>query len=295
MENKYLHFTFSDGVNTLNMGCGETIKIVSFKGLESPLYTIHTSSNATQDGLITTGKKVNERIIDVVFGIDDVKEPSFYRRKIETFFNGKKRFTLKVAYIYNNAIIDFEVQEFYWTPAVTLWDTIEGNLVLMCPYPYWSDLDNFGKNIAAISSQFTFPLAIISFYGKGKSRPGKIMGYNALSKEVNLHNKGDVETGIEIRFVAKRGRIKNPKVTKLKTGEFIEIIIDMQMGDEIIVNTNAGKKSITKNGVNIFKEKNKLSSFFQLAISDNKISYDALENYTNLDVKIFYTPKYLGV
>ncbi|NCB34252.1 MAG: phage tail family protein, partial [Erysipelotrichia bacterium] len=70
---------------------------------------------------------------------------------------------------------------------------------------------------------------------------------------------------------------------------------DMAKGDEIIINTNVGHKTITMNGDNIFKDKNKLSTFFQLTIGDNKISYDAAENYTNLDVRIYYTPQYLGV
>ena len=121
------------------------------------------------------------------------------------------------------------------------------------------------------------------------------MGYNTLSKEVLLNNKGDVPTGVEVHFIAKRGDVKNPKITLLSTGEFIEVIQDMKQGDVIVINTNVGHKGITKNGVNIFKEKNKLSSFFQLTIGDNKIAYDALENYTNLDVRVYYTPKYLGV
>ena len=34
---------------------------------------------------------------------------------------------------------------------------------------------------------------------------------------------------------------------------------------------------------------------FQLEVGDNYLEYDADENYTNLDVNLFYTPKYLGV
>ncbi|MEF9968668.1 MAG: phage tail family protein, partial [Longicatena sp.] len=197
---------------------------------------------------------------------------------------------------YNQAQIECEVEEFNWTTIESMWNYLEGNITLKCPFPYWSDLDNFGKNIAAITPMFTFPLAFINFIeGKDKILKQQIMGYNSLSKEVLLNNKGDVPTGVEVHFIAKRGDVKNPKITLLSTGEFIEVIQDMKQGDVIVINTNVGHKGITKNGVNIFKEKNKLSSFFQLEIGDNKISYDAVENYTNLDVRVYYTPKYLGV
>ena len=295
MEDKYLHFSFSDGINTLNMGCGEVIKVVSFKGLESPTYSIHTSSNATQDGLITTGKKVNERVIDIIFGIDDIKQPSTYRRKVEAFFNGKKSFKLKVCYIYNKAIIDFEVQDFYWSPLENLWDYIEGNISLLCPYPYWSDLDDFGKNIAGTTPQFTFPLVLSSFNENGSSAIGKAMSYTSLTNEVNLFNKGDVETGLHIKFIAKKGPVINPKIIKETTGEYIDVICNMVQGDIVEINTNPGQKSIMHNGVNIFKQKTKLSTFFNLDVNDNIVSYSALENQTNLEIRIYYTPKYLGV
>ena len=34
---------------------------------------------------------------------------------------------------------------------------------------------------------------------------------------------------------------------------------------------------------------------FLLEVGNNYLEYDADENYTNLDVKLFYTPFYLGV
>ncbi|MEG0165934.1 phage distal tail protein [Anaerorhabdus sp.] len=296
MDTKYLLLTFENGVNTLKMGVGEAIKVVSVKGFEAPDYVIHTSSSATTDGTIVTGKKVDERMIDITFAIDDLINSEIYRRQVQKFFNPKNTIKLKMNWCYSQAQIECEVDEFNWTTIESMWEYLEGNLSLRCPYPYWSDLDNFGKNIAYITPMFTFPLAFINFTDqKEKILHQQIMGYNSLSKEVLLNNKGDVPTGVEVHFIAKRGDVKNPKITLLTTGEFIEVIQDMIQGDEIIINTNIGHKGITKNGENIFKEKNKLSSFFQLEIGDNKISYDALENYTNLDVRVYYTPKYLGV
>lgn len=121
------------------------------------------------------------------------------------------------------------------------------------------------------------------------------MSYRTLKKDVHLPNSGDVPTGIEIHMIATRGAVKNPKIVKSSTGEFIELFLDLNKGDVLKINTNPGKKSITLNGKNVFKEKNKLSTFFQIDVGENLIQYDAEENYTNLDVNLYYTPKYLGV
>lgn len=296
MDKKFLLLTFNNGVSTLKMGVGEPIKIVTVKGFEAPDYIIHTSSNATTDGTTVKGKKVDERMIDITFAIDDIHNTEIYRRDIQKFFNPKYTIKLKMNWCYSQAQIESEVDDFYWSDIESMWNYLEGNISLRCPYPYWSDLDNFGKNIASITPMFTFPLSFVNFTNdKGKALNQLVMGYNTLSKEVLLNNKGDVPTGVEVHFIAKRGEVKNPKISLLDTGEFVEVIQDMKKNDVIVVNTNIGHKDITKNGVNIFKEKNKLSSFFQLEIGDNRIEYDAVENYTNLDVRVYYTPKYLGV
>lgn len=52
---------------------------------------------------------------------------------------------------------------------------------------------------------------------------------------------------------------------------------------------------ITLNGVNCYQRIDRQSEPFQLAVGDNYLEYDADGNYTNLDVNLFYTPKYLGV
>ncbi|SJZ57170.1 phage distal tail protein [Anaerorhabdus furcosa] len=296
MDKKYLLLTFDNGISTLKMGVGETIKVVRVEGFEAPDYILHTTSIATADGVRITGKKVDERSLNITFGIDDINNTEVYRKQIQKFFNPNKTIKLKMNWCYSQAQIECELEEFSWSSIESMWSYLEGSVALKCPFPFWSDLDNFGKNIAAITPMFTFPLGMINFNESGSKNLGyQVMGYNTLSKEVLLNNKGDVPTGVEIHFIAKRGVVKNPKITLLSSGEFIEVVQDMAKNDVIVVNTNVGKKGITKNGVNIFKEKNKLSTFFQLELGDNKIAYDALENYTNLDVRVYYTPKYLGV
>lgn len=295
MIDKLLHIIYSNGKNTLAMGTGEAVKIISYSGFEAPDYLIHTDSNADQDGSSVTGKKVDERVINIVFGVDDSVNEEVYRKQIEHLFNPKNTTKLQVNHIYSQAIIYGEIQSFRWEQRQTLWDTLVGSVTFKCPYPYWQDLDNFGKNIAAITPQWIYPLPFVIFGENKMSRSGQIAGYRTLTANVSLFNAGDVPTGVEVVFVAKKGPVKNPKIMKNSTGQFVEVIQDMVLGDEVRVNTNVGKKGITFNGQNIFNKKNKLSEFFSLDVGDNTISYSAAENDTNLEVRVYYTPKYLGV
>lgn len=287
MDNKKLILEYESNGKSLLMGNDQAIKIVSIEGIESSDYLIHSASNATVDGVTITGKKVDQRIINVVFAIDDLENTELYRQQLIHFFNPKYPMRFKIDYCGVEAEIICEIESFKFTTQTSMWDYLEGNLSLLCPEPYFASLDNFGKNIAAMTRMFAFPFVI--------PPRGSIMSYRTLKQEVLLRNDGDVETGIEIHIIAERGTVKNPKITKISTEEFIEIPITMRKGDIITINTNLGKKTITYNGTNIFKTKNKLSTFFTIDVGDNLIRYDAEENYTNLDVKLFYTPKYLGV
>lgn len=295
MNTKYMLLTLTSNTSVLQMGVGEVIKIISVEGFESPDYVVNTASSAISDGSVMVGKKVAERTLIITFGIDEGVDKDFYRRRVQSFFNPKNNFNIRYNYGYSCAQINGEVTSFGWETITSMWDTLVGTVEIKCPFPYWSDIDNFGQNLAEITPQLKFPLAFVTFNKLKKSKPKMAMGFKKLSDTVILENKGDVPTGLEIHFIAKRGAVSRPKLTNLTTGEFIEIYTEMAYGDVVIVNTTVGSKSITKNGSNIFKDKNRLSTMFQLVIGDNRVKYDATNNYINLDVKLYYTPKYLGV
>lgn len=295
MNNKKLILSFKRDQDFLTVGSNQPIGIVTVEGLEASDYSVHTSSNSVFDGSTVSGKKVEERFIHVLLSTKDISNKEVYRQQLIHFFNPKKTIKMQADYCGSKAVIECEVYAFKPTTEVSLWDPFEVLVTLICPYPYFADLDNFGKNIAANTGLFAFPLSFMTFNRNQSSRRGQVMSYTTLTDEVVLNNKGDVETGLEVMFIAKRGPATNPKITNLSTGEFIEVIAEMVQGDEIRIDTNVGKKNIYLNGVSIFKQKNKMSTFFNLNTGDNKVSYEAETNSTNLDVKIFYTPKYTGV
>lgn len=281
-----LTLKFSNGKSELVINKHSAIKLLSISGLEASAYTVLTTENAQSDGGLCEGVRIEPRPINITAEIVDSEHIDIYRQMILRFFNPKITGDLIVNRNSRTRHIHYKVEAFNFN------DTYHQEFVvsLYCPAPLFMHMSNFGKNIAAITSQFTFNY----LFGKWRGQTGYIMGYKTLKNEVLLNNDGDVETGITAEFVAKRGTVTNPKLLH-KNGEFVRVITEMQKGDKLIISTKQRQKSIRLNGQNVMHRIDKLSSFFQLPTGNNYISYNADENYTNLDVYIYYTPVYLGV
>ena len=98
-----------------------------------------------------------------------------------------------------------------------------------------------------------------------------------------------------MQFVAARGPVTGPKITLVGTGQFIRVRVAMEKKDVLLVDTDKRHQVIELNGVNVYQKIDRLSEPFELAVGGNYLEYDADENYSNLDVRLFYTPLYLGV
>ncbi len=290
---------------TLAMGPGEDLDITKVSGLESSELEISTSDNALVDGDSVDGKKIGSRPIHIEAKFRSGRNNPENRAAVIKFFNPK--YTGK-ALITNMGIsrnIGYELEGWTFAEQKNL-DTRLGIIVdLKCPDPYMLNIDNFGKNMAHYTAQFHFPWHSLARRAtnkkdyperaRGLMLGGMITGYRTLHKEVVLANDGDVPTGVQIQFVAKRGDVKNPKITNTGTGQFMRVVCSMVMGDVLLVDTDPRHQVIELNGTNYYHHIDRKSEPFQLEVGDNYLEYDADENYTNLDVNLYYRPKYLGV
>lgn len=290
---------------TLIMGPGEDIDINAVTGLESSELEISTSDNALVDGASVDGKKIKPRAIHIEASFRSNKDNAVNRAAVIKFFNPKYTGKALITCMGVSRNIEYELEG--WTfKATKNVDQKLGIIVdLLCPDPYMLNVDNFGKNMANITPLFAFPWMMLSRRASGKLdyNPkarglllgGATMGYRTLHKEVVLANDGDVSTGVQIQFIATRGEVTNPKITNTLTGQYMRVNIVMQQGDVLLIDTNERHQVITLNGVNCYQKIDRKSEPFQLDVGDNYLEYDADVNYTNLDVNLFYTPKYLGV
>ncbi|MDE6182385.1 MAG: phage tail family protein [Eubacteriales bacterium] len=154
--------------------------------------------------------------------------------------------------------------------------------------PFWED-EVKTEYLAMLTPTLKFPLVI-------PQKKGITFGRRRSVLESEVENIGDVESGFKVIFKAKGGTVKNPKIYDVYSNNFIKINYTMEKGDILEVINYPEIKKITLNGAeNAFKYLDVESNFFNLKIGNNKIGYIADENTINLDVILWYAPRYLGV
>lgn len=290
---------------TLKIGPNEDIDITLVTGLESSELDISTSDNALVDGASVDGKKIKPRPIHIEASFKSNKNNPENRARVIQFFNPKYTGKALITNMGVSRNIEYELEGWTFATVRNMDNKLRILVDLLCPDPYMLNVDNFGKNMANISALFAFPWRMLSTRAvnkldyppeaRGMMLGGMTMGYRTLYREVVLANDGDVPTGLQIQFVATRGPVTNPKITNTGTGQYMRVNVAMQQGDVLLIDTNDRHQVITLNGVNYYQHIDRKSEPFKLAVGDNYLEYDADENYTNLDVNLFYTPKYLGV
>lgn len=275
--------------------------ITKIEGLESSDLEISTTDNALVDGSTVDGKRIKKRPIHIEATLRDDRNNEANRQRIIKFFNSKYSGKLTVDYSGTKRNIEYELEGWNFVATNNVYNQLSIVVDLMCPDPFMKNIDNFGQNMADISKHIAFPWRVVKKKVvvpepyKGLTLPGQITGYRTLTKEVHLPNDGDVPTGLQIQFIAERGPAKNPKITLVGSGQFIRVKIDMEQGDILMIDTNKRHQVIELNGENAYQRIDRLSDPFELEVGSNYLEYDADENYTNLDVRLFYTPLYLGV
>ena len=199
---------------TLVMGPGEDLDITKISGLESSELEISTSDNALVDGVSVDGKKIGRRSIHIEAKFRSGRNNPENRAAVIKFFNPKYTGKALITNMGVSRNIEYELEGWTFAEQRNL-DARLGIVVdLMCPDPYMLNVDNFGKNMAHYTAQFHFPWHSLAKRATNKKQypaevrglmlGGIITGYRTLRKEVVLVNDGDVSTGIQIQFVAKR-------------------------------------------------------------------------------------------
>lgn len=302
----YIDLTLECNGMTLRMGrsgSGEKREfgITRIEGLESSDLEISTTDNALVDGSTVDGKRIQNRSIHIEATLRDDQNNERNRQRIIKFFNPKYSGKLTVDHSGITRNIEYELEGWNFAAQSNVYNELSIVVDLMCPDPFMKNTDNFGQNMADISRHIAFPWRVVK---KGVAVPqpyrgialsGQITGYRTLKKEVHLPNDGDVPTGVQIQFIAARGPVTNPKIVLLGTGKFVRVKAAMKAGDILLIDTNKRHQVIELNGVNVYQRIDRLSEPFELEVGSNYLEYDADENYTNLDVRLFYTPLYLGV
>lgn len=166
-------------------------------------------------------------------------------------------------------------------------------LSFKCDYPLFRSATTIRTDMSVWIPLFHFDLAI----------PAEGIAIETKAREVykNIENLGDVETPFTIRFTT-NATVQNPTITNVNTGEYIKILVTMQAGDIIIVNTAPDANiqiQLIRNGVstNIYNMRDRGSTLnLKLHIGDNLFRYSAetIAQEDVLEVSVFHDDNFWG-
>ncbi len=257
---------------------GGDYKVLSLEGLGSLQYDVLLKENPQMDGAKAMGIRALTRQILLTIDTPKAQRDYFLR-----FFPHKTAGKLTATWNGVTRWIDYIVERNDALQANVHHDP-SFSLQLVCPDPFFKDMNDYGKNIAESLPMIAFPFVWTRAYVPDI----KTVGPFAL-----LDNRGDIETGV-IAEITAHGDVLNPKL-RLGTGEYFLVNAHMARGDRLRINTNAGQKSVTLNAENALHRIDRQSDWLTLNKGQNTLEYGAEDGRSNMEVRVYYTPRYLGM
>ena len=257
--------------------------IIGVQGLTRPPTAVNSSTGGTVDGSFYNSSRVEQRniVIDIVLNGDIETN----RQRLYQIFPTKTKCTIYFENANRNVQIDGYVE------------TLEGDLFvqreqmqvsIICPRPYFEDLETIYTELSQIVRKFEFPFAI------EESDPipfSEIVDYPLCT----INNGGDVECGcimtIQISDLVSGATLTGLTIYNTTTQTFFGLNRAFRNGDEITINTISGQMGVTltRNGqvYNLLNNVTANSTWFRLSVGDNNFTFSS--NYTtNPAVRIIF-------
>lgn len=178
-------------------------------------------------------------------------------------------------------------------------ETVVMQIELHCEQPFWEDIDDVVKQISeAISLHyFTNSRADMLYFPE----EGLPLGEYDTIRTKSFYNDGDVGVGLEISILAHE-TVTNPIIYDQHGNYFglgyesksENVPFVMHAGDNVVITTHKGRKTVTLNGVNIIDKIKPQSTWLQLETGDNLFSINSDdESITNMSFSLIYKQRYI--
>ena len=163
---------------------------------------------------------------------------------------------------------------------------------ITCTDPYWKASGDNSHVISGTESCFEFPIEI-------DEDEGMEFGRIESALIVPIYNEGTADSGAVFTFTAITA-CSNPRIENVDTGEFMEVAVDMAIGDVLVVDTRYDSKSIsfTHEGVteDYFNKRSARSDFFQIKSGYNYLKYTVGTGDEHaLDITVKFDERYGGI
>lgn len=239
-------------------------QVVNVEGLNPPKAIINASNVAGIDGSKFNSSKLEERNIVIYIRLNGNVEAN--RNYLYSFFPTKEW----CKFYYKNGLRDVFIEGYVESCEVSLFTNDEVMQVsILCPNPYFQNVNEIVDDISKALSAFKFPFAI------NLNNPVPFSTLE-MGRVTNVLNDSSAERGMMIEIEA-LGNVNKIRIVNVGTGDWFTVRHAFVANDKIVINTNKGEKSIKliRQGVgsNIFTSIQKGSTFFQLDVGNNSFSY----------------------
>lgn len=271
--------------NRLRLTQNPNYSLVSVDGLNPVKANINTAVNANFDGSTFKSSRLQNRNIVIMLAVEGAIETN--RIELYKFIKTKEEVTVYVSngtrdvYI-KGRVEDMQIGIFAQKQMV--------QISIICPNPYFANVDENHEDFSVVNGLFEFPFDI--------AEEGVPFGEIVVDAEVNIQNRGDVNTGMIVEFKA-IGTVVNPAIYNTGTGKFMKLNVTMSDGDVIQINTNKGQKGVLEiSGGTVSNILNKLdptSTWLDLETGDNTMMFTATSGEINLQCTLYHDFMYEGL
>lgn len=275
----YLKLVNSDG-SKIDLLSNEYFNIVDADGFTEGNTSISSSTLADTDGDTINAQMINARDITLTIRFKDGVSPELGKRYMMRYFKLKKTATLELDYKDRISRLTGYVQSIdmpRFTSGVT------AQISLHCSSPFWQDVESLSQMVSNVIAMHHWPIM-------PTAEEPIIMGVITDVYQALITNDGDADIGMLITILAERP-FSNPRI--ILNGKFFEVGISMEKGQELVINTNKGQKSVTLEGVSVINKITTGSTWLQLEIGENAIVATNSLNGDGMNVNISANERYI--
>lgn len=261
-------------------------KLTNVDGLTSANVDLSSSTVASMDGDVVNNERTTPRgiVLDLTIEGADVEAK---KRYILRYIKPKQKARLR--WTQDNREIEIEgIVESIDMPRFK--NAVVMQISLYCSQPYWQDIAFVIQEISEVLNLHYFTDSeddMLYFTAEGIP-----FGEYDTNRTKVFENSGDVSVGMEIRIIA-LGNVGNPVIYN-SDGQFFGVNTTMQAGDEIVISTVKGKKTVTKNGENVLGSVMPRSTWLQLEVGENEFTIDSDDGTEgNMYFTVAYKQRYV--
>ena len=268
--------------------------LTNIDGLTAANASISSSVIGGADGDVVTNVQADPRPLIIDLRIKDGADVEAAKRAVLKVVKVKQRGTLEWTQDDRTIAISGIVESIEmprWTNSVAM------QIALYCDQPFWEDIDFVIKQInETINLHYFVDAETDMLYFPDD---GIVMGEYDTIRTKSFHNDGDVAVGLEISIVA-LDTVTNPIIYD-GNGNFFGVgygdgakQVVMQAGDNIVITTHKGRKSVKFGNRNLLPYVKPQSTWLQLNTGDNLFSIDSAdENLSNMSFYLIYKQRYV--